>query len=80
MNKGVLHMFLVEEVSLAKDNCASIWGEPARTGEVTRQARDVGGRHVYPREFEMFEHELHRWTYITRERKEENRMGKNDVL
>jgi len=28
----------------------------------------------------MFKHELYRWTYIARERKEENRMGKNDVL
>jgi hypothetical protein len=59
---------------------ASIGREPARTGEVTGLARDVSSRQVYPSEFEKFEHELYRWTYITRERKEENRMGKNDRL
>jgi hypothetical protein len=42
MYEGVLHMFLVEEISLAKDNRAGIGREPARTGEVTRLARDVG--------------------------------------
>jgi hypothetical protein len=30
--------------------------------------------------WEMFEHERHRATYITRERKEETRMGTDDVL
>jgi hypothetical protein len=42
MYEGVFHMFLVEEISLAKDDCASVGREPARTGEVTRLARDVG--------------------------------------
>jgi len=40
--EGVLHMFLVEEISLAKDNYASIGRKPARTGKVTRLARYVG--------------------------------------
>ncbi len=80
MYEGVLCMLLVEEISLAKDNCASTRREPARTGEVTRLARDVVRGQVYPSELEMFEHELYWWTYIIHERKEENRMGKNDVL
>jgi hypothetical protein len=42
MYEGVLHILLVEEVSLEKDNCARIGREPARTGEVKRLARDVG--------------------------------------
>lgn len=71
MYEGVLCMLLVEEISLAKDNCASFWGEPARTGEVTGLARDMGRGQVYPSELEMFEHELYRWTYITREHNED---------
>jgi hypothetical protein len=27
--EGVLHMFLIEEISLAKDNCAGFRREPA---------------------------------------------------
>ena len=42
MHKRVLHMFFVEKISLAKDNGASIGRKPARTGEVTGLARDVG--------------------------------------
>jgi hypothetical protein len=80
MYEGVLHMFLVEEISLAKNDSASIGSEPARAGKVARLARNVGWRQVYPSELEMFEHELYRRTYITREHKEENRMGKDDVL
>lgn len=68
MHEGVFHMFFVEEISLAKHNCASIGREPARAGEVTRLARDVGRRAFYPSKFEMFEHELYRWAYTTRER------------
>jgi hypothetical protein len=59
---------------------AQIGRELAGTGEVTRLARDVGWCQVHPSELEMFEHELYWWTYIIRERKEEDRMGKNDVL
>ena len=40
--EGVLHMLLVEGISLTKDNYASIGRELARMGEVTRLARDVG--------------------------------------
>lgn len=42
MYEGVLHMFLVEEISLAKENYTGIGRESARAGEVTRLARDVG--------------------------------------
>jgi hypothetical protein len=42
MYEGVLHMFLVKEISLAKDNSTSIGREPARASEVTRLARNVG--------------------------------------
>ena len=68
MHEGVFHMFLIEEVSLAKHNCASLGREPARPGEVTRHARHVGRRTVYASELEVFEHKLYWWTYITRER------------
>ena len=38
---GMFHM-LIEEISLAKYDCAGVWRMTARMGEVARQARDVG--------------------------------------
>jgi hypothetical protein len=60
VHEGVLHVFLVEEVTLAKHDCAGVGREPARTGEVAGKARDVRGREVYAGELEVFEHELYR--------------------
>jgi hypothetical protein len=66
--EGVLHMFLIEEISLAKDNCAGFRREPAGAGEITGHAGHVGRRAVDPSELEMFKHKLYRWAYVTRER------------
>jgi hypothetical protein len=75
MHEGVFHMFLIEEISLAKHNCAGLRREPTRTGEVARQARYVGRVAVYASKLEMLEHKLYRWacTHITRERTEKKR-------
>jgi hypothetical protein len=65
MHEGVFHMFLIEEIPLAEHNCARIGRKSARAGEVTRQARHVGGRAFYPSKLEVFEHELNRWACIS---------------
>jgi len=68
VNEGMFHMFLIEEIALAKHDRASVGRKPTRTGEVTGYAGDVGRRAVYTGELEVFEHELYRWAYIARER------------
>jgi hypothetical protein len=54
VHEGMFHVFLVEEVTLAKHDCTGVGGEPARMGEVAGKARDVGGREVYTGELEVF--------------------------
>jgi hypothetical protein len=84
MHEGVFHMFLIEEVSLAKHNCASFGREATRTGEVAGHARHVGRVAVHPSEVEMFEHKLYRWTCIQyhreRTKKKIAMREKHDVL
>jgi hypothetical protein len=63
MHEGVFHMFLIEEISLAKHNCAGLGGKSTRTGEVARKARHVGRVAVHASEPEMLEHKLYRWAY-----------------
>jgi hypothetical protein len=68
MYDSMLHMLLIEEISLAKYDCAGVWRKTARMGEVAGQARDVGRREVCAGELEMLQHELNRWACANRER------------
>jgi hypothetical protein len=63
MHESVFHMFLIEEISLAKHNCAGLGRESTRTGEVARKTRHVSRVAVHASELEMLEHKLYRWAY-----------------
>jgi len=60
VHDGMLHVLLIEEVPLAKHDCACVGRETARTSEVAGQTREVSWRGVYTSMLEMIEHELYR--------------------
>src|SRR6266702_635917 len=79
VDDGMLHVLLIEKVSLAKHDCACVGGETARMSEVAWQAREVSWRGVCTGMLEMVEHELYRRAYAPR-KQGQMRNGTEEVL
>ena len=63
VHERVLHVFLAEKSSRAKDDGSSFGVEPSSTRVVARSTVDVVRRHLAARQLQMLDHEHHRGTW-----------------